>query len=355
MQQQGISPRQRDLLDAAFLQSAGAAAAWQRWSAGVDWDGHLDHTSFALLPRVHRNLRAQGVEDPIFPRCKGIMHQAWLANQHLVRALAPALDALAEAGIEPVLLPPTWILSRDRAAVLDRGRPLCWGIAPGQALPALRALFALGWVIDGVRVPGWSLAGYVAGVKHLILRRPDGPRWLLTWALDLWPGDRALAAAAEPCDLAGRSVRALAPQDALCHTLWQPGGLDAFGLAAQLLTIAAVGAVRDWPAPVPASAASLPPDWGDSMKQIRHIFVQQGASADFGTIVEPPRGAPPPANPLRRAETDWQRYRVALAQPDSPTALLRQLPGYLMGRWRARHLRQLPWRALGWLVSGRRG
>lgn len=107
MQQQGISSRQGDLLDAAFLRHPEAAAAWRRWSAGVDWDGHLDHTSFALLPRVYRNLRSLGCDDPIFPRCKGIMHQAWLANQHLINGLGPGLDALAQAGVVPVLLPPT--------------------------------------------------------------------------------------------------------------------------------------------------------------------------------------------------------------------------------------------------------
>jgi hypothetical protein len=282
------------------------------------------------------------------------MHQAWLANQHLVRALAPALDALADVGIEPVLLPPTWILSRDRSAVLDRGRPLCWGIAPGEALSAVRVLLALGWVVEGVRVPGWSLAGYVAGANHLVLRPLEGPRWLLTWALDLWPGDGGLTAAAASCDLGGRSVKALAPRDALCWALWQPGGQGAFGLAAQLLTIAAVGAVRDWPGAVPASIASLPPSWNDARAQIRHLFAQWGAPADVGAALEPAPGAPPPASPLRRLATDWQRYRAALAGRGARAAPLPQLPGYLMGRWGLRRPRQLPGRALGWLVPRRR-
>jgi hypothetical protein len=55
--------------------------------------------------------------------------------------------------------------------------------------------------------------------NHLILRQPEGPRWLLTWALDLWPGDRAPAGAAEPCALGGRSVKAPAARDALCWAL----------------------------------------------------------------------------------------------------------------------------------------
>lgn len=241
------------------------------------------------------------------------------------------------------------MLSRDRSAVLDRGRPLCWAVAPSQALSAARALLGLGWTIDGAHPPRWSLAGYIAGAHHLILRPGDGPRWLLSWGLDLWPGTRALTPEAAPRDLGGRGVLALAPRDALCFALWQPGGLDAFALAAQLLTIAAVDEIRAWPEAVPASTATLPAHWEDCLGQLRPLFAQWGAPAAFGRGIEPARGPAPPRNPLKRLATDWHRYRVALAERGSPAMPLPQLPGYLMGRWHLRRPQQLLWRALGWL------
>jgi hypothetical protein len=349
--QKGISTRERDLLDAAFLARPEAAAAWRRWRAGVDWDGYLDHTSFALLPRAYRNLRAMGVEDTIFPRCKGIMHQAWLANRHLINACGPALDALTRAAVAPVLLPPASVLTRDGTAVLDRGQPLCWGIAPDQALAAVRTLLDLDWTLEGVRCPGWCLPGYVAGANHLALRPPEGACWLLTWGLDLWPGDRLLRAAAEPRDIGGHRVLALAPKDALCYALWQPGGLNAFGLVAQLLTIAAVAEVRDWPEQAPGLPDLLPGGWDACMEQSQHLFAQWGAPAGFGRTVSVAPGAAAPRNPLRRLQADWRRCRVALNERAAPPAVLRQVPGYLLGRWRLTRLRELPGRALRWLVQ----
>lgn len=352
-----LSRAEADLLAAAFLDDPQAITAWQRWSAGVDWDGYLDHTSFALLPRAYRNLRRLGVEDPIFPRCNGIMRQAWLANQHLIKGFGSALDTLGQAGVVPLLLPPTWVLSRDRSAVLDRGHPIRWAIAPAQAEPAIRALLALGWGIDRVLLPRWSLAGYIAGTHELVLRPPQGPRWLLTWRLDLWLDEQAARAAAEPCDFGSRKVLALAPHDALGFVLCHPRWTGAFGLAAVLLTIASVGAVRDWPEVTSASAGVLPPDWNSCMDRLQHLFAQWGAPTAFGRLTtNVPAVLPAPRrNPLHRLVSDWLGYRAALGERSSMAEPLRQLPGYLMGRWRLRHPRQLPRRALQWLLPAWKG
>jgi len=349
-----IALRQVDLLNAAFLRGPGASDAWRRWSGGVDWDGHLDPTSFALLPRVYRNLRPLGIDDPIFPRCKGIMHQAWLTNQHLLKGLCPGLDALGQAGIVPLLLPPTWVLSRDRSAVLDRARPVHWAVTAAQAEPAIRSLLGLGWSTDGVRLPRWSLAGYVAGTRHLILKPPEGPHWLLRWGLAPWLDEHAARAAAEPCDLGGRQVFVLAPRDALCFVLHHPQWTAAFGLAAELLTIADLGKIQEWPEPTPECRGALPLNWNEYLLRLDYLFAQWGSRAGCCRV---PASAPVPApaprvNPRRRLAADWARYCAALRVQTPLAGQLLQLPGYLMGRWQLRHPLQLPRRALGWLRTG---
>lgn len=142
-----------DLLNAAFLRHDDAIAAWERWRVGVDWEGHLDHTSFALLPMVYRNLSRLGVEDPLFPRFKGIIRQAWLANQRWVAQIEPTLAACADAGVQVMILPPTLRLLLDKSAVMNREEPLCWAVRAAQAEPALRCLLGIGWRSHEVRLP----------------------------------------------------------------------------------------------------------------------------------------------------------------------------------------------------------
>lgn len=108
---------QEDLLKAAFAADETAAAAWRRWRDAVDWEAHLDHDAFRLLPRTYRNLRRLGVADPLLLRLRGIARQAWYANQ---RRLHPTVQALTAAGVELLLVPPTAVLLHDPTAVLDQ-------------------------------------------------------------------------------------------------------------------------------------------------------------------------------------------------------------------------------------------
>ncbi|MBD1859242.1 MULTISPECIES: nucleotidyltransferase family protein [Leptolyngbya] len=91
------------LLKAALLKGQSALTAWEQWKARVDIET-LDSTSFTLLPQLYQTLLAHGVEDPHMARLKGIYRRTWYANQLQIRSLHTILAALAEAGIDAIVL-----------------------------------------------------------------------------------------------------------------------------------------------------------------------------------------------------------------------------------------------------------
>ena len=91
------------LVQAALLQGDQAIQAWERWERGLVFDT-LDPCSRQLLPLLHRNLRAHGIDHPLMERFKGIHRYTWYKNQLMLNKTAQWLRAFHDAGIETMLL-----------------------------------------------------------------------------------------------------------------------------------------------------------------------------------------------------------------------------------------------------------
>ncbi len=93
----------QQFLAVALFDDDRAAQAWERLRPELDLD-EVNWDQHRLLPLVERGLRRAGVHDPDLPRLKGIHRQTWSRNQLLLNRTAPALGALAGAGIPTMVL-----------------------------------------------------------------------------------------------------------------------------------------------------------------------------------------------------------------------------------------------------------
>jgi Uncharacterised nucleotidyltransferase len=139
------SERQKLLLRTAFCDGEAGAEAWRRLRPRLDLD-RLELGSFPLLPLVHRQLERLGIEDSYLPRLAGIRRRTWYLNRLELEQVAPALRALEEHGVEPVVVG-GWELVANYHG--DMGlRPvdgLDVLVRPGQADAARRALAEAGY------------------------------------------------------------------------------------------------------------------------------------------------------------------------------------------------------------------
>ena len=359
---------QKDLLRAAFVADESAVAAWGRWREAIDWDAHLDHDAFRLLPRTHRNLHRQGVADPLLPRLKGITRQAWFANQRRLQPLQPTLQALAAAGVELLLLPPTAVLLHDAAAVLDRHVPMTCAVRASAVETAIRCLWGTGWRTDA-GLPRWLLGGYALGADRLAWQNGSAQTLELLWQRD--PGDRSsrfpdeVWARAGRARLANEPVLAMDAADALHDLCRQPVGGNAFGRIVDLLLLLdAAKAPLDWDRFL-ARAAQAPADaaWRglfDAARTLAPALVPATAVACWPAFGTRAPAAPPAATGSMRARigTHWAAYRHAWGGNYSFAGALRHLPGYLLARWRLPALGHLPlrlWRGLRYEWRDSRG
>jgi hypothetical protein len=98
------TPNQELLLKAALFSGNDALEAWRKWRDAADWEGHLEHGSFRLLPLLYNNLHKHGVNDSAMGKLKGIYRQAWSKNQILFHEIAKIVEYLQNAGIKTMLL-----------------------------------------------------------------------------------------------------------------------------------------------------------------------------------------------------------------------------------------------------------
>jgi hypothetical protein len=136
---------ERALIVAAIGPAPRAATAWEEWSSRIVLDD-LEYDVARLLPQVFTNLLDQGEADRLPARVRGKYRWVWTTNKLRVKAVEPALDALADAGIA--------VMALKGAASLAAGL-LAWGaremgdidvaVAPEHAGDAARVLEAGGW------------------------------------------------------------------------------------------------------------------------------------------------------------------------------------------------------------------
>lgn len=348
---------QADLLRAAFGADETAVEAWRRWRDAIDWEAHLDHDAFRLLPRTYRNLRRQGRDDPLLPRLKGITLQAWYANQRRARQVQPTLQALAAAGVELLIVPPTAMLLHDATAVLRRQAPLACAVRGSQAEAAIRCLWREGWHA-GVRLPRWSLAGYVLAADCVVWQDGEGQTLDLQWQCD--PSDRRGRFPADVWERAGRAqvaserVLMLGGADTVHDLCRRPVVVNAFGqIADLLLSLDAMKAAPDWQCFFArVRQAPVAPEWQGILHDLQ-VLLPKMLPASVSTDWPPPGSAPPRAaargTMRERLAAHASRYRQAWGERYSFARALRQLPGYLLARWRLPSFAHLPlrlWRGL---------
>ncbi|MCP5267126.1 MAG: nucleotidyltransferase family protein [Burkholderiaceae bacterium] len=214
-------PLQVLLLHSAIDPHERALEAWREWNRRVDLEReHVDVGSFRLFPLVYRRLLHAEPSAPHAKRLQGLYKRAWYENQFRLRAASVALQALARAGLDAMVLKGVAIAQTYYRDV--GSRPMAdidILVRPGSIARAIAALAKAGWHVppDGPRLSD-ALLRYR---KSIVLRRADGMELDLHWAvLDLRGDENACDsfwAAAVPVSLNRVPMRILCAADQLLH------------------------------------------------------------------------------------------------------------------------------------------
>ncbi len=349
-----LSPARRDVLATAYHGDDEAVDAWRRWRAAVDIDEHLDESTFSLLPSIHRRLARLGIEDPLMPRLKGVARQAWVANRQFCWQIERMLAPWSERAIVPMILPPFDRLLDDTTAVVNRAGAR-FAVRADDALPALRALLDDDWQCPTVRLPLRTLEAFVLGAGSVNLQRDDMPALRLEWNLEprfaglpdaAW--DRSVAAR-----IGNRDVRRLDPTDAVEFAIRQPLAPGPYARAVSILGAAQRPDI-DWERLVRATRERpVHTHWIPVLECIAPLLESLGAPSRMAReIIDAASIASPGKQPsvTARARQGWIDYQSALGGNASVAVALVNLPGYLVGRWHLASARQIPRRAVQWLL-----
>lgn len=151
------TPQQKLLLRAALWQNADGLAAWEEWKNSVDVE-RLDHGSTRLLPLLHQNLKAQGIDDPLMARFKSVSRYYWYQNQMMFGQAALLLRQLEDAGIKTMILKGAALISLHYKNISLRPmNDFDLMVPTAQAARAMELLREWGWQpdtsVDNVHAP----------------------------------------------------------------------------------------------------------------------------------------------------------------------------------------------------------
>ena len=208
-----------------------------------------------------------------------------------------------------------------------------------------------------MRVPHWSLAGYVMGGQRLTCWNPDGQVLDLLWQWDR--SDRSGRFPREVWERTGQgrlaNVPVLTPDAAdAVHDLCRqaPAGSCFTQMVDLLLLVDAMPGPLDWSRLFARAAhAPLDPGWRECVVRLHTVLPH---SLPSSAVLDWPALEMPPAAPARggmraRMAAHWAAYREALGARSSMARAFRQLPGYLLARWDLPALQRIPprlWRGL---------
>jgi hypothetical protein len=310
------------LLRAILLAQPEAGAAWRQWRAAVDLD-LLDAGSVRLLPQLYRRLQRDGVRDPSMGRLRGVYRHAWYANQLRLRDLAALCRALADRGIEAMLLKGAALVT---AWYGDPGlRPMDDVdvlVPSGLAAAAAQTLAGLGWRPQVPMTRRHAAAGHAMDFYSAAGQRLD-----LHWRLlpeCCWPGaDDAVWERSARAAVRGAPVRVLAPADQLFHlsahgVRWEP--VPPVRWIADATAVLARGDAVDWDTLVAEAARRrMTPPVRDALRYLRQAFGAPVPERVIAALAAAPVTAAErweyrlrtrPANPLvGRVPEHWLRYR----------------------------------------------
>jgi hypothetical protein len=171
---------QEMLLRAALLAGDAALHAWQQWQLGTDID-RVDAGSYRLLPKLYRNLEANGSKDPLLGRLKGVYRNTWYRNQLLFHHASNVLSSFHQAGIETLCLKGAAMVAlyyRDPG--LRHMEDIDVLVRPQQALDAIRLLEKSGWQSRGQYGEAWLTYEHAAEFTDNANRNLD-LHWRVMW------------------------------------------------------------------------------------------------------------------------------------------------------------------------------
>jgi hypothetical protein len=206
------------LLLAAIAAPARALPAWREWTRHFDIaEDRLDVGSYRLLPKVYRNLREHLGEDPQLARLEGLYKRNWYANQLAFESCARVLQALQDAGVEPLLLKGCPLALRYYADIGARPmNDIDLLVSPDEALEAARVLARLGWLPERGRTLSPSTLAHAHAHGF---RRERGGELDLHWHVLYFCQDEAVTRrfreAAVPLQLNRVATRTLCSADHL--------------------------------------------------------------------------------------------------------------------------------------------
>ncbi len=370
-------PLTESLLRAAVLPPAPAADAWRALRPELVLDDLWDAEIHRLLPQVHANLRAAGVDDPDLQRLKGLRRRTWYDNQITLRKVRPALDVLAAEGI-PVLF-----LKGVPLGLLHYGdlglRPMAdvdvlvpWADAPR----ALEALHATGWADVG----GRSTADLFRRFHGSGLVHPDGGSLDVHWHLGtplLLPDDEATStddfwAAAIPFVAAEQGIDGvtLCPTDMLLHViahgLWA-GSASTVRWVADARVVIADGVAIDWDRlRDQAIRRRVAPLIGDALRYLAAVVdapIPSSVIADLRAArstarerrllraLAGPTEGPAVLGGLLHLRSYWAYTRLKWP----PMRAARELPDFVADLWGLDHAREVPAAAVRRVIERLRG
>lgn len=351
------TPRQKLLLRAAVCGGEESVRAWRRLRPEFDLDA-LEAESSVLLPLVHRQLVAAGVQDPLLPKLRGMQQRTWYVNQLTLDRLGPALAAVQECGAEPLVvagweLPAHYYGDFGVRAVTN----LELLVRPEHAGRAEQALVAAGWpsVSRSRHRTSFKGSNGDACVIHQVLFHefPGGDGSADT--AELWDASAEL-------DLTGIAARRLGASDELLHICLRGARL---GRWPSFMWLADAMAVLD--------SASAEIDWDRIVESARRVRASLRLR-DAVVFLRDELDAPVPDRAVERLEqvsvqrrerfahratgARWPligpapesltQFVLATADRNLPGALLR-LPAFLRDEWSLERRSQVP------LAAARKG
>lgn len=214
---------ERLLLLAATGQGEEALAAWRDWRARTDFE-RLGAESVHLVPLLYRNLSRLGAPPAEIKRYASVYRHSWAKNRLAFQAGARAIERLAAAGID------TLVLKGAAASILyyrDDGvramEDVDVLVPPARLADTLAVLTAAGWEVapdNGPRAltAPWLTIRHSAGFRDAQGRSFD-LHWYVSADVRLEGADDAFWAAAVPIQLVGVTTRALCATDHLYHVM----------------------------------------------------------------------------------------------------------------------------------------
>jgi hypothetical protein len=219
------TPHELLLLRAGLWRGEAAQDAWRQWrrseNGAID---SLDPGSERLLPLAYRNLGPLPEDDPDAESLKAVYRESWAGNQRGVRIGKRAIEALRDAGLEPMALKGCALVE---SAYRDAGaRPagdFDLAVPPEHIAEAVAALRGAGfspieedplrWLKVHHSLAFADLSGAEVDLHRRILWRPGLEE-------ELWRGSVDLKVAGVP-------AKALCPADQLLHVCvhgaaWNP-------------------------------------------------------------------------------------------------------------------------------------